>query len=137
MENYIIENKKLPLIPIRGIGIFPNMLIHFDVGRERSINALEEAMLEDSNIFLTVQKEANIDNPTEDDFNEIGVICKIKQMLKMPGENIRVLAEGISRAKIVEIVQNEPYFEVSIDEYTFKNNIEISEENEAIRRYCL
>ena len=99
MENYIVEKRMLPLIPIRGIGIFPNMLIHFDVGRERSINALEEAMLENSDIVLTVQKEANIDNPSLEDFSKVAVVCKIKQMLKMPGENIRVLAEGIYRAK--------------------------------------
>ena len=137
MKNYIKENKKLPLIPIRGIGIFPNMLIHFDVGRERSINALEEAMLEDSNVFLTVQKEANVDNPTIEDFNEVGVVCKIKQMLKMPGENIRVLAEGINRAKISEIVQEEPYFEASIDEYSYIEETEINEQDEATRRFCL
>jgi len=137
LKNYKKENKKLPLIPIRGIGIFPNMLIHFDVGRERSINALEEAMLEDSNVFLTVQKEANVDNPTIEDFNEVGVVCKIKQMLKMPGENIRVLAEGINRAKILEIIQEEPYFEANIDEYSYIAETEVDEQNEATRRFCL
>ncbi len=137
IQNYSIENKKLPLIPIRGIGIFPNMVIHFDIGREKSVNALEEAMLEDSDIFLTVQKEADIDSPKEDDFFEVGVICKIKQMIKMPGDNIRVLVEGINRAKILEITQNEPYFEVNVNEYVYDFNVQIDEKLDAMIRLSL
>ena len=137
IQNYSIENKKLPLIPIRGIGIFPNMVIHFDIGREKSVNALEEAMLEDSDIFLTVQKEPDIDSPKEDDFYEIGVICKIKQMIKMPGDNIRVLVEGLNRAKILEITQEDPYFEVSVDEYTYNLNLPVEEELDAMIRLSL
>lgn len=137
IQNYSIDRKKLPLIPIRGIGIFPNMVIHFDIGREKSINALEEAMLEDSDIFLTVQKEADIDSPKEDDFYETGVVCKIKQMIKMPGDSIRVLVEGESRAKIVEILQEEPYFEVSVDEYIYEDEPDIDEKTDAIMRLSL
>lgn len=137
IQDYSIENKKLPLIPIRGIGIFPNMVIHFDIGREKSVNALEEAMLEDSDIFLTVQKEADIDSPKEDDFFEVGVICKIKQMIKMPGDNIRVLVEGLNRAKILEITQGEPYFEVNVDEYTYNFNIPFDEKLDAMIRLTL
>jgi len=137
IQNYRIENTKLPLIPIRGIGIFPNMVIHFDIGREKSVNALEEAMLEDSDIFLTVQKEPDIDSPKEDDFYEIGVICKIKQMIKMPGDNIRVLVEGINRAKILEITQENPYFEVSVDEYIYDSNLSLDEKLDAMIRLSL
>ena len=137
IENYSIENKKLPLIPIRGIGIFPDTMMHFDIGREKSINALEEAMLEDSDIFLTIQKEADIDSPKEDDFFEVGVICKIKQMIKLPGDNIRVLVEGVNRAKIVSIVQTEPYFEVMLDEYVYNNDALINDELEAMIRLTL
>jgi ATP-dependent Lon protease len=137
IQDYSIENKKLPLIPIRGIGIFPNMVIHFDIGREKSVNALEEAMLEDSDIFLTVQKEADIDSPKEDDFFEVGVICKIKQMIKMPGDNIRVLVEGLNRAKILEIIQGEPYFEVNIDEYSYNFNLPLDEKLDAMIRLSL
>ncbi len=136
IENYSVENKRLPLIPIRGIGIFPDAMMHFDIGREKSINALEEAMLEDSDIFLTIQKEADLDTPKEDDFYEVGVICKIKQMIKLPGDNIRVLVEGLNRAKIVSIVQMEPYFEVILNEYIY-NNIQINDELEAIIRLTL
>ncbi len=137
VQNYSVENKKIPLIPIRGIGIFPNMVIHFDIGREKSVNALEEAMLEDSDIFLTVQKEADIDSPKEDDFFEVGVICKIKQMIKMPGDNIRVLVEGLNRAKILEITQNEPYFEVNVDEYVYNFNMQVDEKLDAMIRLSL
>lgn len=137
IENYRIESRTLPLIPIRGIGIFPNTVIHFDIGRERSINALEEAMLEDSDIFLTVQKEADVDTPKEDDFYEVGVICKIKQMIKMPGDNIRVLVEGINRAKIASITQEEPYFEVVLEEYVYDYEIPFSDKLEAMVRLTL
>ena len=137
MKNYNVEIKNLPLIPIRGIGIFPNMVLHFDIGREKSINALEEAMLEDSDIFLTVQKEPDIDSPKEDDFYNIGVVCKIKQMIKMPGDNIRVLVEGLNRAKIIEITQMEPYFEVSVNEYNYSFNLPLEEDLEAIVRFSL
>jgi ATP-dependent Lon protease len=122
INNYMIERRNLPLIPIRGIGIFPNTVLHFDIGREKSINALEEAMLEDSDIFLTVQKVADLESPNEGDFYEIGVICKIKQMIKMPGDNIRVLVEGKNRAKIVSITQTDPYFEVVLDEYIYDDS---------------
>ncbi|MGD9567196.1 MAG: endopeptidase La [Sedimentibacter sp.] len=137
IENYNIEKRTLPLIPIRGIGIFPDTVIHFDIGREKSINALEEAMLEDSDIFLTVQKEADIDSPKEDDFYEVGVICKIKQMIKMPGDNIRVLVEGISRAKISSIHQEDPYFEVVLDEYIYNYNLPLSDKMEAMVRLTM
>lgn len=137
IKNYNIERRNLPLIPIRGIGIFPNTVIHFDIGREKSINALEEAMLEDSDIFLTVQKVADLESPKEDDFYEVGVICKIKQMIKMPGDNIRVLVEGINRAKIVSITQEEPYFEVVLDEYIYDDNQPADDKLEAMVRLTL
>ncbi|NLJ58426.1 MAG: endopeptidase La [Tissierellia bacterium] len=137
IENYKIEKRILPLIPIRGIGIFPNTVIHFDIGREKSINALEEAMLEDSDIFLTIQKVADLDWPKEDDFYEVGVICKIKQMIKMPGDNIRVLVEGINRAKITSIIQTEPYFEVELDEYVYSYNFPLEDKLEAMVRLTL
>ena len=137
INNYNIERRTLPLIPIRGIGIFPNTVIHFDIGREKSINALEEAMLEDSDIFLTVQKVADLESPNEDDFYEIGVICKIKQMIKMPGDNIRVLVEGINRAKIVSITQNDPYFEVVLHEYIYDDSLPVDDKLEAMVRLTL
>lgn len=137
IENYSIENRTLPLIPIRGIGVFPDAVTYFDIGREKSINALEEAMLEDSDIFLTIQKEADVDSPKEDDFYEVGVVCKIKQMIKIPGDNIRVLVEGINRGKIMSIIQKSPYFEAALDEYIYDFKLPLSDKMEAMVRLTL
>ena len=87
------ENRELPLIPLRGITIFPYMVLHFDVGREKSIQALEEAMLNGQEIFLIAQKDAKIENPHIDDIFDIGTLCSIKQLLKLPGDTVRVLVE--------------------------------------------
>lgn len=110
------ETVELPLIPLRGMSIFPYMVLHFDVGREQSIKALEEAMIHDQMIFLVSQKEAEISMPSTDDFYHVGTIAKIKQMLKLPGDTIRVLVEGISRGEIVEFIQEDPYFVVDVEE---------------------
>ena len=99
-KNYKTKTVDIPLIPLRGISIFPYMVIHFDVGREKSIMALEEAMLQEQLVFLTTQMDPEIDIPVEGDFYNVGTICKVKQMLKLPGNTIRVFVEGVSRAKI-------------------------------------
>ena len=127
MENkYTKIERKLPLIPLRGLAIFPYMILNFDIGREVSLKALDEAMLADELIFLTSQKEAEIDEPTEEDFYHVGTICKVKQMIKLPGDTVRVLVEGISRGTIEEINQDKGYFEAVIDEIVY-NEDEIDE----------
>ncbi|MFO7887814.1 MAG: endopeptidase La [Eubacteriales bacterium] len=133
-KNYEKEIKTLPMIPLRGMHIFPGMVIHFDVGREKSINALEESMVNDSIIFLTTQKDASTEIPTEEDYYENGVVCKIKQMLKMPGDSIRVLVEGLNRGKINKILSEDDYIEVEIENYIEKYEGEIGEEMEAVMR---
>ena len=77
---------ELPMIPLRGLSVFPNMVLHFDIGREKSINALEKAMIMNHNIFLASQKDDSTDLPTPDDFYHVGTVGKIKQMLKLPGD---------------------------------------------------
>jgi ATP-dependent Lon protease len=104
----------MPLIPLRGLSVFPYMVIHFDVGREKSIKALEEAMLKDQLVFLTTQRDIDVDLPTEDDFYSVGTICKIKQMLKLPGDAIRVLVEGMYRGRVDTILHENPYFKAEI-----------------------
>ncbi|HYE84411.1 MAG TPA: endopeptidase La [Clostridia bacterium] len=111
------DMKRLPLLPLRGLSIFPYMVLHFDVGREKSIRALEEAMINDQLIFLVTQRDAHTDLPGTEDFYEVGTISKIKQLLKLPGDTIRVLVEGISRAEIKEIVSEEAYFLVDVLEH--------------------
>lgn len=128
--------KRLPLLPLRGLSIFPYMVLHFDVGREKSIRALEEAMISDQLIFLVTQRDAHTDLPDTEDFYEVGTISKIKQLLKLPGDTIRVLVEGLSRAEIKEIIPEEAYFLVDVLE-----QVEVQKagdlELEALRRSVL
>ena len=130
------KTREIAVIPLRGLTIFPYMVIHFDVGREKSIKALEESMIKNQKIFLTTQKGVEIDDPEIDEIHEVGTLCKVKQMLKLPGDTIRVLVEGISRAKIVEVLQKEPYFKVVIEEYS-DNEFEVDKECEALKRTVL
>jgi len=114
------------------------MVVHFDVGREKSINALEKAMMNDATIFLCSQKDAKINDPTVDDFYHIGTVAKIKQMLKLPGGSIRVLIEGINRGRITEVVQEEPYFLVNIEELVYDEKKVVKDVNmEAAMRLVL
>ena len=137
MSDKKTKNYELPLIPLRGLSVFPYMVLHFDVGREKSINALEEAMVNDQLIFLTTQIEAETDSPTSDDFYQVGTISKIKQMLKLPGDAIRVLVEGISRAKIVKLMQDDPYFMAEVEEALYEGEISVDKELEALMRTVL
>ncbi len=107
---------KLPLLPLRGVVVFPNMVLHLDVGRERSINALDEAMVNDNKILLVAQKDAKINDPVSDDLFPLGTIANIKQMLKLPGGTIRVLVEGLGRAQITDFLENKSFFEVEAEE---------------------
>lgn len=99
------ENMRLmPTVALRGLVIFPGMFIHFDVGREKSINALRKAMDTDQEIFLVTQKDISIDDPEYSDLYEIGVIATVKQVLKLPGKsgNVRVAVEGVQRARLIQ-----------------------------------
>lgn len=135
MTKLNIKNN-VPLIPLRGLSILPYEVIHFDVGREKSIRALEEAMMNDQLIFLVSQKDVRVEKPKVEDLYEYGVVCRVKQMLKLPGDAIRVLVEGKHRGRIEEFVSDEPYFEVDIEEY-FNDFVEKSNELEALMRSIL
>ncbi|MCR8644185.1 endopeptidase La [Paenibacillus sp. N1-5-1-14] len=108
--------RRLPLLPLRGLLVYPSMVLHLDVGREKSIKALEQAMIEDGMILLCSQSELSIEEPTREDIYRIGTISKIRQMLKLPNGTIRVLVEGVLRAEILEYVGNEEFYEVSAKE---------------------
>ncbi len=108
--------RELPLLPLRGVTVFPNMVIHLDVGREKSVQALDEAMVHDNQIFLVAQKEAKTNEPEAEDLYSMGAVANIKQTLKLPGGTLRVLVEGLHRAKIEDFVQTEPFFKVKIEE---------------------
>jgi len=109
-----METRELPLLPLRGILVFPYMVIHLDVGREKSIAAIDQAMISDRIICLATQKDAQIDEPTPEDIYDVGTIAEIKQLLKLPGGTLRVLVEGLQRAKIKKYIEMEPFFRVEV-----------------------
>lgn len=109
------EERNLALLPLRGILVYPGMVLHLDVGREKSIEALEKAMVDDNLILLSTQREMQIEEPEPKDIYSVGTIAKVRQMLKLPNGTIRVLVEGIQRARILEYVKTEKYFEVRVE----------------------
>jgi ATP-dependent Lon protease len=105
---------EIPMLPLRGVLVFPYMIVHLDVGREKSINAIDQAMLDKKEIFLAMQKEAQTDEPDETDIYQVGTVAEIRQLLKLPGGTIRVLVEGLYRAKIEKYLSYDPYLKVSV-----------------------
>lgn len=124
--------REIPLLPLRGVLVFPYMVIHLDVGRERSVNAIDEAMVGEREIFLAMQKDAQTDEPGISDVFAVGTIAEIKQLLKLPGGTIRVLVEGTARARIKKLLTDDPFFKVEVEEYPeqLAKDLEI----EALRR---
>ncbi|MDR0469154.1 MAG: endopeptidase La [Peptococcaceae bacterium] len=112
MENYADDKlHTLPLLPLRGTVVFPGMLTHLDIGRERSIKAMETAMMMRNHILLLAQKDGEQDSPGKEDLYHIGTVAEIKQMLKLPGGTVRVLVEGVSRARLDELTDEKSYME--------------------------
>ena len=109
MSDEIISGQ-LPVLALRGITVFPDQTVHFDIGRPKSIKALEVAMKGDQTLFLVPQKDIVEDDPNPDGFYPIGTVAKVKQVLKNQGDHIRVLVSGICRGRILEIGDTEPYF---------------------------
>jgi ATP-dependent Lon protease len=108
------ETRKLPMMPIRDVVIFPYMMTPFIVGRESSVRALEEALASDRKIFLATQHDASIDEPKPHEIYQVGTIANIVQNLKLPDGNIKVLVEGVERGKILKLTNNEGYFEAEV-----------------------
>jgi ATP-dependent Lon protease len=108
------ETKKLPMMPIRDVVIFPFMMTPFVVGRESSVRALEEALAADKKIFLATQHDAGIDEPKANEIYQVGTIVNIVQSLKLPDGNIKVLVEGIERGKILQVTEADGYMQASV-----------------------
>jgi len=112
------EQIQIPLLATRGITVFPNMIIHFDVGRKNSIQAIEKAMIDDEKILLVSQKDAKIENPGSEDLYDVGTIASIKQILKLSESTVRILVEGEKRARVISFEEEEEYFLANAQVYT-------------------
>ncbi|WP_416827553.1 endopeptidase La [Ectobacillus polymachus] len=104
----------VPLLPLRGILVYPTVVLHLDVGREKSIQALENAALNEDLIFLMTQRDVNVDQPAKEDLYTIGTLAKVKQMLKLPNGTVRVLVEGLHRAEMVALQEEESVVNATI-----------------------
>lgn len=110
--------RTLPLLPLRGLMVFPHMVMHFDVGRPKSVAALEKAMMDDQLIFLVAQRDADVDDPKNSDLYRVGTVARVKQVLNLPGDSIRVLVEGLHRAVLLNVVETEPFMVAEIRNVT-------------------
>lgn len=109
------EIKSLPMVALRGMTIMPEMVVHFDVSRERSIAAIQEAMVEEQKIFLTAQKSIETEDPGQDDVYEVGTVGTIKQLIKLPKHIVRVLVSGETRGILRRIEQKDPYLRAEVE----------------------
>jgi len=125
----------VPLLPLRGLIVYPTMVLHLDVGREKSIQALEKAMVDDHQIFLTTQKETSTAEPGEEDVYKMGTLTKVKQMLKLPNGTIRVLVEGLKRAEVVSFIDEDTYMAAELKVYD--DSDEKDAEHQALMRTLL
>lgn len=133
----IMKRQILPVLPLRGIIVFPHMTVHFDVGRSKSVRAIGEAMRNHQLVFLVTQIDATNENPDKDGIYNVGTIAIIRQILRLPGDAIRVLVEGISRAEVADFTQTEPYFEAEVCEKVFIIGKENEAETKALMRKTL
>jgi len=126
--------RTIPLLPLRGILVFPYMIIHLDVGREKSISALEEAMVNDRFIMLATQKDAQNDAPTPEEIFTFGTVAEVKQLLKLPGGTIRVLVEGLHRAEVIKYTDSENFYQVEILELEKKISVRVRKQMEKTQK---
>jgi len=131
-ENNIIEI--MPMLALRGVTAFPNMILNFDVERPISVSALEKAMAADRKIFLLSQRSPRVELPKEQDLYSIGTVCTIKQMLRIPQDGIRVMVEGVSRAKLLDILSEKPHFTIKLERIAENRAARLSGKTEAMLR---
>lgn len=108
--------KEVPLLPLRGTLVFPRMMMHLEIGREKSVSAVVDAMDQDRRILLATQKNSEVEQPGPEDIHEIGTLAEIKQLVRLPDGNLRVLVEGLSRARILSFTRTEPSHRVRVEE---------------------
>src|SRR3989454_8810874 len=108
------DTRRLPMMPIRDVVIFPHMMTPFVVGRESSVRALEEALASDKKIFLATQHDASVDEPKPNEIYQVGTVANIVQSVKLPDGNIKVLVEGVERGKVVSVADEEGFFRATV-----------------------
>src|SRR5690348_10455916 len=114
------DSRKLPMMPIRDVVIFPHMMTPFVVGRESSVRALEEALAGDRKIFLATQHDASVDEPRPDEIFSVGTVANIVQSLRQSDGNIKVLVEGVERGKVISVSEEEGYFRAVVRTTSYK-----------------
>ncbi|MGG1367595.1 endopeptidase La [Priestia megaterium] len=129
------EKLTMPLLPLRGLIVYPTMVLHLDVGRDKSVQALEKAMMDDHLVCLVSQKDMGIDEPTTEDLYRTGTLAKIKQMLKLPNGTMRVLVEGLNRVTVTEFEDSEEYFVVHVEKQNEEHQVDV--EDKALMRTLL
>lgn len=136
-ENQTVKTELMPMLPLRGMSVFPGMILNFDVERPISVAALNAALAGDQMLFLAAQKDIMIEQPGEDDVYSIGTICKLKQLLRIPGSNtVRVMVEGVSRAKMRWITTTSPCSYAEIERVSDAESEQGSAKAEAMLRRC-
>ena len=123
-----MERLVMPMVALRGLVIFPYMVLHFDVGREMSVAAVEECVTQGQEIFLVTQKDLKIEMPEIEDLHGIGTIAKVKQVLKLPGDTLRVLVEGERRARMIGYAGKEPFLRAEVEEIPEESHDDPSKE---------
>ena len=129
-----LQTTVIPALALRGMTVFPNMMLHFDVGRDISVRALDESMTNGSPIFLTAQQDITVEAPKEKDLCRIGTICNVRQILRLPGDNVRVMVEGISRGRMHRLTQLTPYLAAEVEEIVPEEPVRRSTRTEALIR---
>ena len=129
-----LKRSVLPTIALRGLTVFPNVMIHFDVGREMSIRALEESMTTGQPVFLVAQKDITVEKPGEEDLYTIGTLSNVRQLLRMPGDNVRVMVEGVSRCRMLSLTRKTPFLEAEVEEIPEEEKSRTSTKGEALIR---
>ncbi|MCI7795892.1 MAG: endopeptidase La [Lachnospiraceae bacterium] len=114
------KSMTLPAIALRGLAVLPEMIQHFDISREKSVNAVENAMIGEQKVFLVAQRNPEVEEPEAEDLYQIGTIARIKQLVKIPGGLIRVMVEGLSRAEMLSLLDDVPYLQAEVEEAPLK-----------------
>ena len=128
------RQQTMPALALRGLTVFPQMLLHFDVGRQASIQALDESMASGQPIFLVAQRELAVESPQEKDLYSIGTICNVRQILRLPGDNVRVMVEGVSRGRLCLLPKTTPYLNALVEELPAEQPVRRSTRTEALIR---